>query len=82
MAFPKGAFIVNNTTGAELIVKHGPDECVVYETGAPGYCVGQLTDQHPSGCAMVIPASEIEAEGAYRRTGFHWDRPVPKRPGL
>lgn len=79
MKFPNGAFIIEVATGAERIVKHGPHECVVYPTGEPGYCLAQVTDSHPKGRAMVIPAVEIEAEGAYRQCGFHWDRPVPQK---
>lgn len=71
MKFSKGAFIVHVATGTEYFVKHGPDECVVYPTNEPGYCVGDKAR------ALVIPASEIEAEGAYEQRGFHWDRPVP-----
>lgn len=72
MPFPKGAFIVNAKTGAEYFVKHGPDECSVYPTEEPGYCLGDKAR------AIVIPASEIEAEGAYEQRGFHWGRPVPQ----
>lgn len=78
MAFPKGAFIKHVETGTEYVVKHGPDECSVYPTMEPGYCVGAPA----LGRALVIPASEIEAEGAYRQCGFHWDRPVPKKAGV